>query len=476
MAWGLALAMRFAEAGPLLDEIERATHQALAGQALHDTLGECLAIRAVNTALQDDTLQAHAIARQWHERGHAGDAFTRNAMSNVLRYVHWKSGDLVRVYEQPWVATPPGDEQQIAFSTVYRHTLLGCIELQRARLGLAERHAREALRCAHSHGGAQSVSMALAAPLMAQLHYQQGRHEEAGDLLAPLMPLIDNTAMHEAMVQAYQVLANTAYRQRRHAQAFELLERAEALGYNRGWDRLVGAMLLERIRLLIFEGRLDEARATAIRLQRLAVHAHAEPPCARSDLLVLRDIALARMALADQRIGEARQAFARLLQAAQDAAQDLRALQIGACLAIAHMAAGEQEACFAQLRATLQDAQHSGALRSVLDEGDELRGLLARFLVSRECSGECVDLVRHLMAAAPATTAVQSALTEREARVIGLVAQGCSNKEIARALAISAETVKTHLKHIFEKLGVQQRSQAVLMARSLGLMDIVIPQ
>ncbi|MBN9342731.1 MAG: LuxR family transcriptional regulator, partial [Comamonadaceae bacterium] len=476
VAWGLALAMRFAEAGPLLDEIERAAHQALAGQALHDTLGECLAIRAVNTALQDDTLQAHAIARQWHERGHAGDAFTRNAMSNVMRYVHWKSGDLVRVYEQPWVATPPGDEQQIAFSTVYRHTLLGCIELQRARLGLAERHAREALRCAHSHGGAQSVSMALAAPLMAQLHYQQGRHEEAGDLLAPLMPLIDNTAMHEAMVQAYQVLANTAYRQRRHAQAFELLERAEALGYNRGWDRLVGAMLLERIRLLVFEGRLDEARATAIRLQRLAAHAHAEPPCARSDLLVLRDIALARMALADQRIGEARQAFARLLQAAQDAAQDLRALQIGACLAIAHMAAGEQEACFAQLRATLQDAQRSGALRSVLDEGDELRGLLARFLVSRECSGECVDLVRHLMAAAPATAAVQSALTEREARVIGLVAQGCSNKEIARALAISAETVKTHLKHIFEKLGVQQRSQAVLMARSLGLMDIVIPQ
>jgi LuxR family maltose regulon positive regulatory protein len=476
VAWGLALAMRFAEAGPLLDEIERAAHQALADQALHDTLGECLAIRAVNTALQDDTLQAHAIARQWHERGHAGDAFTRNAMSNVMRYVHWKSGDLVRVYEQPWVATPPGDEQQIAFSTVYRHTLLGCIELQRARLGLAERHAREALRCAHSHGGAQSVSMALAAPLMAQLHYQQGRHEEAGDLLAPLMPLIDNTAMHEAMVQAYQVLANTAYRQRRHAQAFELLERAEALGYNRGWDRLVGAMLLERIRLLVFEGRLDEARATAIRLQRLAAHAHTEPPCARSDLLVLRDIALARMALADQRIGEARQAFARLLQAAQDAAQDLRALQIGACLAIAHMAAGEQEACFAQLRATLQDAQRSGALRSVLDEGDELRGLLARFLVSRECSGECVDLVRHLMAAAPATAAVQSALTEREARVIGLVAQGCSNKEIARALAISAETVKTHLKHIFEKLGVQQRSQAVLMARSLGLMDIVIPQ
>jgi len=477
VAWGLVLAMRQSEAAPVLDDIEGTAQQTLAGQARHDTLGECLAIRAVSAALQDDSRQAHTIARQWHERGHGGDAFTRNTLSNVMRYVHWKSGDLVRVYEQPWVAAPPSSEQQIAFSTVYRHTLLGCIELQKARLGLAERHAREALRCAHSHGGgAQSVSMALAAPLMALLHYQQERHEEAEALLTPLLPLIDNTGMFESLIQTYQVLANTAHRQGRHAQAFELLERAEALGYNRGWDRLVGAMLLERIRLLIFEGRLDEARATAIRLQRLAAHARAEPQCAHSDLLALRDIALARMALADQRIGEARQAFASLLQAAHATAHELRALQIGACLAIAHMAAGEQEACFAQLRATLQDAQHSGALRSVLDEGDELRGLLARFLVSRECSGECVDLVRRLIAAAPATAALQSALTDREARVIGLVAQGCSNKEIARALAISAETVKTHLKHIFEKLGVQQRSQAVLMARSLGLMDIVIPQ
>ncbi|MCK6414295.1 MAG: LuxR C-terminal-related transcriptional regulator [Giesbergeria sp.] len=474
VAWGLALAMRFAEAAPLLDEIEHAAQQTLEGQALHDTLGECLAIRAVNVALQDDSLQAHAIAQQWHAHGHAGDAFTRNVMSNVMRYVYWKSGDLVRVYEQPWVATPPDDEQQIAFSTVYRQALLGCIELQKGRLGLAERHAREALRCAHSHGGAHSVSMALAAPLMAMLHYQQGRSAEAERLLTPLLPLIDNTAMHEALAQAYQVLVNTAYLQEQHGRAFELLERAEAMGYNRGWDRLVGTMLLDRIRLLVFERRLDEANATAIRIQRLASQAQTDPPCARADLLVLRDIASARIALANQRINEARSIFSSLLQAAQASSQDLRALQIGTCLAIAHMAGGEQEACFAQLRTTLQGAQRSGALRSVLDEGDELYSLLPRFLVSRECDGELADYVRGLIATTHtghgAAAETRSMLTRREIRVIELVEQGRSNKDIARSMNISAETVKTHLKNIFEKLGVQHRSQAVLMARSLGLM------
>lgn len=82
----------------------------------------------------------------------------------------------------------------------------------------------------------------------------------------------------------------------------------------------------------------------------LELSAHADPPCARSDLLVLRDIASARIALADQRISDARFALAKLLEAAHAASQELRALHIGACLATAHMAAGEQDACFAQLR------------------------------------------------------------------------------------------------------------------------------
>ena len=72
------------------------------------------AIRVVNVALQDDSLQAHAIAQQWHAHGHAGDAFTRNVMSNVMRYVCWKAAIWCGV-RATLVATPPGDEQQIVF-------------------------------------------------------------------------------------------------------------------------------------------------------------------------------------------------------------------------------------------------------------------------------------------------------------------------------------------------------------------------
>ena len=53
-------------------------------------------------------------------------------------------------------------------------------------------------------------------------------------------------------------------------------------------------------------------------------------------------------------------------------------------------------------------------------------------------------------------------LTPSEARVLSMVTEGCANKEIARALAISEETVKAHLKHIFIKLQVHSRTEAAV--------------
>jgi DNA-binding NarL/FixJ family response regulator len=62
-------------------------------------------------------------------------------------------------------------------------------------------------------------------------------------------------------------------------------------------------------------------------------------------------------------------------------------------------------------------------------------------------------------------------LTGRELEVLRLLAQGLSNKEIARHLHLAEETVKFHVRHILAKLGVQSRTQAVLMAMRLGLIS-----
>jgi len=61
-------------------------------------------------------------------------------------------------------------------------------------------------------------------------------------------------------------------------------------------------------------------------------------------------------------------------------------------------------------------------------------------------------------------------LSPRETEVLALVAQGSSNPQIARALFLSEATVKTHLLHVFEKLGVSDRTRAVTRAMELGLL------
>ena len=62
-------------------------------------------------------------------------------------------------------------------------------------------------------------------------------------------------------------------------------------------------------------------------------------------------------------------------------------------------------------------------------------------------------------------------LTDRETEVLRLLAQGQSNKEIAHALNIAEQTVKTHVSHILDKLDVPSRTQATLYAVRIGLVS-----
>jgi DNA-binding NarL/FixJ family response regulator len=82
---------------------------------------------------------------------------------------------------------------------------------------------------------------------------------------------------------------------------------------------------------------------------------------------------------------------------------------------------------------------------------------------------------RHLqsdVAAEIALHVVDDGLSEREIAVLRLVAVGKANKEIARALSLSEETVKAHLKNIFAKLDVTDRTHAVTLAARRGIIEL----
>ncbi len=81
-----------------------------------------------------------------------------------------------------------------------------------------------------------------------------------------------------------------------------------------------------------------------------------------------------------------------------------------------------------------------------------------------------LTVVRELRGSAPT-----EALSDREREVLALVGAGVANKQIALRLGISPKTVKSHLSHIFRRIGVQDRLQAAMWARRHGLVEGVDP-
>jgi len=114
-----------------------------------------------------------------------------------------------------------------------------------------------------------------------------------------------------------------------------------------------------------------------------------------------------------------------------------------------------------------------GLLPRSADPG-ELRSALLRVVAGdRVVSPQVVAAIFANVNAAPTAGGAPSAgvvaLTSKEREVLALLASGRSNAEIAAALFVSAATVKTHLAHIYAKLGVRGRYEALSLAVALGM-------
>jgi len=129
-------------------------------------------------------------------------------------------------------------------------------------------------------------------------------------------------------------------------------------------------------------------------------------------------------------------------------------------MAIARQHLGEEEEALALLPKILTLAESGKNKRLFLDEGRPLAGLLAR------APGKTTT-----RPITPPPAGQIESLSERELQVLGLIAQGLSNREIARDLVLSLSTVKVHTYNIYGKLDVHSRTQAVARARELGLLD-----
>ena len=285
----------------------------------------------------------------------------------------------------------------------------------------------------------------------------QGQDEEAGEFfqsgLQDCLHSQDKRALYGFLGQA-QLAAN----QRDYAHAFDRLREAERLMQQRQIPDTVyrGVLLQISSHFWLQQGRPQLACEALTRVLRhyRGPHSRQAPPA--TVMLIVRVEYL--LVLAQTRLQEAQQPLERLNTLLDHAQQHaMLALETELQLAICEVAdlIGETELAKSALRAGLElvgRAQQQQALHEL-----RLRQptLLSRYGVDDES----------------ATTIDASPLSGRELEVLGLIAQGNSNQQIAEQLFISLHTVKTHARRIHSKLGVERRTQAVAIAKKLGLIS-----
>ncbi len=98
--------------------------------------------------------------------------------------------------------------------------------------------------------------------------------------------------------------------------------------------------------------------------------------------------------------------------------------------------------------------------------------ILAVVAGARVLSEAIADRVLSMISGGPPTKAMYDGLTQREVEILRLLATGVANKQVAFRLKISDKTVRNHISHIYEKLNIFDRSQAVLYAVRKGIVEV----
>ncbi len=237
---------------------------------------------------------------------------------------------------------------------------------------------------------------------------------------------------------------------------------------------------VDQVRLWLACGELDRATRWAKELDLKERHGtpftHEREEVARIRVL----LAQAQPDVALQRLGS-------VLQRATTGQRWGHVIEIRLLQALAYQMCQEETQALVALSEAVRLAEPEGYIRSFVDEGLPMAALLSRLRGEqhKQRPTPYLDTLltafpqrskrdKHSLPQAEMPTKTQpllDLLSEREREVLWLLAQGTSNQEIAQELVITIDTVKRHISHIFSKLGVNNRIQAVRQAQKLDLLD-----
>jgi len=405
------------------------------------------------------------------------DQLGRAPAAGILGLAAWTTGDLVeahRSYAECMAGLAGAGHVSDALGCAIA---LGDIRIAQGRLGDAERTYEQALHDASEHDASGVRGVADMYVALAEVHRQRGDLPRALSELQRSHELGEHFELPQNRYRWSLAMARVRQTEGDQVTALDLLDEAEQT-YAGDYFPNVRPIPAVRARMQSAFGDPEDALAWA----------QARGLSASDDVSYLTEyehLALARAlveprpdARSEGELDEAIELLDRQLLAAEAGDRVGSVIEILVVQALARQAKGDAVGALDALRRALEFAEPEGYVQAFMDEGPAM----TRLLRAAAKKGPSSSYARQLVAAtvkvpdvaaaerAGGTARLVDPLSERELDVLRLLASDLDGPAIARELFVSLNTVRTHTKSIYAKLGVNSRRGAVRSARELGVL------
>jgi LuxR family maltose regulon positive regulatory protein len=484
IAWALTFLRRHAKLTTILELLEQ--QERLGRKPIRSN---AQVVRAMAAILVDNLHDSYEIIRRVDIQcaDPVGfEAFELAAAANLIGYFSLTSGDFDGAREVLRIARAYSDCADSTFSRAYSVSNTGMASIIQGQLSVALDRFQLAIAEPRFFGHESFAAASLVSCNILAL-YETNALDAAEVQFGEFKDVIKDAALLDYLAVAYVTMSRIHDARGRSGPAAALLDEAESIGFMNSWPRLVRLVNWERVRRLLLQGDIHQAGFCASRIRVASNESGLPEDCIPfSEDTEGESVGRIRLAVHMAQPEEALRMLATAIHAAQNKGRVRCQIKLHVLEALARKNQGNNNEAYRNLGHAMHLAESGGFIRTFLEEGSQVIDILRETWNSSQTGNADANQIvgtspsyaeKLLQAVGPDPDQASMAhrfeplepLTLREAEILMFLARGVSNKEMARRIYLSENTVKFHLKNIYSKLAVCTRLQAINAARQMGL-------
>ncbi|HLZ59486.1 MAG TPA: LuxR C-terminal-related transcriptional regulator [Ktedonosporobacter sp.] len=462
--WALLFTFQSERILPLLQQIQHDLDETGENEegVTQQLRGEIAAIEATLASLKGDLKQTIALSTQALTWLSADDFWTRGTLMFFQGVAYYVAGNMFKArqaYQEALALNRSAGNHPLS---LLAHCYLARLYVTTGRLQDALQIHETARLQAEQLSSPLSVENGILAAELSNIYYERNKMDNAYSAVMKSIEIGKALASAGVLRAGYTALA-------RWQQARGQTEEVRNLLWQIDQIKQPASVLWAETEIRAYRLQWESTQHNLAAVERQLAEQEAEP--AISVITEIMYLAQARVLIADAHYDAAVSLLEKLLQHAEDEQRIGSIIRITVLQAKAFSARNDPVNALMAIKRALSLAAPERYIRVFIDEGEALKAVLQQAAAHGIQTAYVMQLLRAFPEAArtPHAQPLLDPLSERELEILECIIRGQSNQSIADQLLVSLNTVKTHISHIFAKLHVNSRTQAVARAKELQL-------